>query len=209
MITNSGKDQSEAKPDISTIATGAELRRWYWRKDELVECARQLGLKTSSEKFVILDRFAEFLDTGKKEIPGDRKAPIASRFNWHSAELSENTLITDNYKNTQNVRCFFKNAIDDSFKFNIAFMDWMKSNVGKSLGEACVAYLEFQNLAQKPDFRTSIKSHNQFNQYTRDFLDENPILGMADVRRIRPLKILQPSDNGRHVYERSDLNLDR
>lgn len=203
------KDQSDARPDIRSISTGAELRRWYWRKDELIERARQVGLKTSSGKFVILNRIAHFLDTGEKECPGDRKTPSASQFDWHSAELSENTFITDNYKNTQNVRRFFKNAIDDSFKFNIAFMDWIKANVGKTLGEACTAYLEFRNLARKPDFRTSIKSHNQFNQYTRDFLDDHPELGMDDVRKIWALKILKPSENGRHIYERSDLDLER
>ena len=205
--TNTGKGQIDARPEIRSISTGIELRRWYWRKDELIEHARHLGIKTTSGKSVILNRIARFLDTGERERPGERNKPAASRFDWHGAELSKNTLITDNYKNTQNVRRFFKNAIDNSFKFNIAFMDWMKANVGKTLGEACDAYLEYQNLAKQPDFRTGIKSHNQFNQYTRDCLDDNPGLGMDDVRKIWALKIQKPSETGRHIYERSDLDL--
>ena len=38
----------DGRPEIASIATGAELRRWYWRKDELVAYARTIGVKTTS-----------------------------------------------------------------------------------------------------------------------------------------------------------------
>lgn len=199
--------KNECRPDIDTIATGKELQRWYWRKDELIAHARHLGLKTTSGKFVILDRISHFLDTGEKQFPGDLAIRPASKFDWHCEPLTMLTEITDSYKNTQNVRRFFKGAIGDGFKFNIAFMEWIRSNTGKTLQDACAAYLDIQNQSGKPGFRTSIKDHNQFNQYTRDFLDDNPQLGMADVRRIWALKIGTPSDTGRHVYDPADLKL--
>lgn len=200
--------QPDARPDIASISTSAELRRWYWRRDELIERARQLGLKTTSGKFTILDRIAHYIDTGEVQFPGDQKSVVTSRFDWHAEALSRSTVITDSYKNSQNVRRFFKQEIGETFKFNIAFMEWMKANTGKTLNDACKAYLALQEEKRAPGFRTQIKSHNQFNQFTRDFLDDNPDLGMADVRRIWALKIQQPSETGRHVYQRSDLDLE-
>lgn len=169
--------------------------------------AQKLGLKTSFEKFVILERIAHFLDTGETALPSDTLAKAKSKFDWHSAALSSETEITDSYKNTQNVRRFFLKEIGPSFKFNIAFMEWIKDNVGQTLGDACRAYLAIKEQQNAPGFQTKIKSHNQFNQYTRDFLEDNPHLGMQDVRRIWALKIQLSSPDGRHVYEPSDANL--
>lgn len=203
------KQDNGGRPTIETIGSGTQLRRWYWRKDELIAHARRLGLKTTSGKFVILDRIAHFLDTGEKQFPGDRKASPTSKFDWHSEVLSMQTKITDSYKNTQNVRRFFKAALGDGFKFDIAFMEWMKTNTGKSLEDACAAYLHLRNEAKTPGFQTRIKDHNQFNQYTRDFLADNPKLRMGDVRRVWALKIQMPSETGRHVYDPADLKLGR
>lgn len=197
----------EARPNIETILTGAELKRWYWRKDELIEHARHLQLKTTAGKFVILERLAHFLDTGETTYPGDKRPKPTSRFDWHAAKLEKSTIITDNYKNSQNVRRFFKKEADPNFKFSIAFMEWIETNVGKTLGDACTAYGELQKMVKTAGFRTKIKSHNQFNQYTRDFLDDNPDLSTEDARRIWALKIQTPSENGRHIYAKSDLTL--
>ena len=198
---------SQTRPNIEEIATGAELKRWYWLKSELVAHARTLGLKTTSGKFVILERIAHFLDTGEQRYPGDLPQSTRSKFDWHSADLSSVTVITDSYKNTQNVRRFFKQAVGPQFKFNIAFMEWMKSNEGKTLGDACAAYQAIKKQEKSPDFSTSIKDHNQFNQYTRDFLADNPTLTMDDVRNVWAQKVRLPSETGRHVYDPDDLKL--
>lgn len=197
----------DGRPPIASISTGSELRRWYWRKSELVAYARIVGVKTTSGKFTILDRLAHFLDTGEQIWPGDLSQKPRSKFDWHSEPLSENTPITDSYKNSQNVRRFFKAALGDGFKFNIAFMDWMRANTGKRLADACSAYREIMDETKQADFQTSIRGHNQFNQYTRDFLSDNPDLGMDDVRRVWALKVQLPSETGRHIYEPTDLLL--
>lgn len=139
--------------------------------------------------------------------PNDKSPKPTSSFDWKSESLTLDTVITDNYKNTQNVRVFFKNQVGADFKFNIEFMEWIRANSGKTLRDACVAFLDIREQAKKPGVRTKIKSHNQFNQYTRDFLDDNPEMGMDDVRGIWALKIQQPSETGRHVYEPGDLKL--
>ena len=79
------------RPDIAAVITGAELKRWYWLKDELAAEAKRRGLKHSDGKFAILDRIAHFLDTGEKSLPTENKPAPKSKFDWHSAPLSPET----------------------------------------------------------------------------------------------------------------------
>ena len=48
------------RPDIRSITDGAGLRKWYWRKAELVDRARELHLKTTASKIELLDRITTF-----------------------------------------------------------------------------------------------------------------------------------------------------
>ena len=57
-------------------------------------------------------------------------------FDWHSSPLFSHTIITADYRNTQNVRRFFKSQIGDGFTFDRPFMSWMLDNAGKTLGDA-------------------------------------------------------------------------
>ncbi len=198
---------SETRPEIETVTNSGELRRWYWTKDELLTECRRLELRVSGGKFRLLDRIAHFHDTGERAFPGDKKAKATSKFDWHSADLTLETVITDSYKNSQNVRRFFKAHVGDHFKFNIASMAWMKSNVGRTLADAVEAIKALEEEASKPGFQSKIAAHNQFNQYTRDFLADNPEMGMKDVRHFWALKRALPSEDGRHRYDPSDLTL--
>ena len=193
----------EMRPEIATIASGRELRRWYWLKEELVAESRRRGLKSSGGKFTILDRIAHFLETGEQSLPEDTRPKVRSKFDWHKADLTPETVITDSYKNSQNVRRFFKSQLGDGFKFTIGFMDWIRQNQGKTLADAVAEYRRMIGAGEKAE----IRKHNQFNQYTVDFLKDNPDAKMADVRRVWALKRALPSDDGWHVYERSDLGL--
>lgn len=197
----------DARPDIASLHKGADLKQWYWRKDELIAHARTLGLKRTGAKFTILDRIAHYLDTGVRDLPGDKAAKPASNVDWHSADLTPDTVLTDSYKNTQNVRRFFKAQLGANFAFSIPFMEWLKANTGKTLREACEVWQELEAAKRRPGWQSDIKDHNQFNQYTRDFLAAHPELGMEDVRRVWAKKIQLPSPDGRHVYARGDLDL--
>ncbi len=86
-------------------------------------------------------------------------------------------------------------------------MAWLKYNTGKTLAEACEEFRAMKAREAAPGFRSKIADDNQFNQYTRDFLDDNPHLGMDDVRRCWALKSALPSETGRHIYEPADLDL--
>jgi hypothetical protein len=63
---------------------------------------------------------------------------------WHSDSISENTRIDSAYRNTQNVRRFFKSICGDHFKFDRSFMLWMKENTGKTMDDAVAEWLRRQ-----------------------------------------------------------------
>ncbi len=63
-------------------------------------------------------------------------------FDWHSAAIERTTPITPDYRNTQNVRRFFRAACGPDFKFDRNFMAWMKAAAGKTMGDAADEWLK-------------------------------------------------------------------
>ncbi|CAH6801391.1 conserved hypothetical protein [Vibrio chagasii] len=59
-----------------------------------------------------------------------------TKVDWHKNQIDENTLITDSYKTTQNVRRYFRSQLGEQFKFDRDFMLWMKSSTGLTMGDA-------------------------------------------------------------------------
>jgi len=57
-------------------------------------------------------------------------------FDWHSGDIARATPITKSYRNTQKVRRFFKAECGADFKFDRAFMAWLKAAVGQTMGDA-------------------------------------------------------------------------
>jgi hypothetical protein len=192
------------RPPIEAVKSGAELKDWYWLKTEVMNHARMLGLSTSGAKFDIIDRMADHLD-GKVPAEPRRDGPAfkGPGFDWHGAQLQRSTIIKPDYRNTQNVRRFFIAEIGRHFSFNIAFMAWMKANVGKSLGDAAQEWRRMHALV-KAGHKPAIPASNQFNAYTRAFLEDNPGRSLDDVRHFWKLKRSLP---GHNRYERADLDL--
>ena len=62
-------------------------------------------------------------------------------FDWHSDPITRNTRITETYRNTQNVRRFFRAECGDHFKFDRSFMAWLKSGKNKTMGDAIKEWL--------------------------------------------------------------------
>ena len=62
-------------------------------------------------------------------------------FDWHRDPITPKTRITGTYRNTQNVRRFFKAACGDHFRFDRSFMAWLKSGESKTMGDAVKEWL--------------------------------------------------------------------
>jgi len=189
------------RPAIAECPDGVTFRKWYYLKEELVEFARQNGLRTTGGKFEIADRIAYFLDHGKAPAEAPRKR-ATSQFDWHSADLTPETIITDSYKNTQNVRRFMKSEID-GFSFSIPLMDWMKSNVGQTLADAVIEAKRLK-AARRKGVKQPDQPHNQYNAYTRAYFAAVPGGTQQEVRTLWAARRKRP---GPYVFDLSDLDL--
>ncbi len=69
-------------------------------------------------------------------------------FDWHSDAISRATPITKGYRNTQNVRRFLKAECGAEFKFDRAFMAWLKDGAAKTMGDAADEWL--RRRAERP-----------------------------------------------------------
>lgn len=180
---------------------------YYWYKEELVDFARDLGLSGAGGKFEIHDRISHFLRTGGKLKKIGSKS--VSNFDWANESLEPDTVITDNYKNNQNVRAFFKQHVGDHFSFNIDFMNFMKQSVGLTLQDAVDFYNQLME-ARKQGKKQEIPDHNQFNLYVRTISQVHPELTKQQATKIwlKKIEIPRPGSKGRGiVFEEADLDL--
>ncbi|MFW7526131.1 DUF6434 domain-containing protein [Vibrio ostreicida] len=67
------------------------------------------------------------------------------KVDWHKNQIDDNTIITDSYKTTQNVRRYFKSKFGEQAKFDRAFMAWMKNATGLTMGDAVKEWMDRQN----------------------------------------------------------------
>ncbi len=189
----------DKRPDLNKNITVKDFQDFYWLKSELVDFCRSEGLSTTGSKIEIAQRISHYLQTGEKQKP-QKSRPIAT-FDWNTEALTLSTVITDNYKSSENVRVFFKQHLGENFKFNVPFMDWMKANVGKTLGDAISQYAEIVT-QRKSTPHKKIAPQFEYNTYLRDFLKDNP--GSSRSVGIKLWKIKR-SMRGDNVYSRKDL----
>lgn len=189
---------------MSDDLSGDEFRRWYWTKAELVEIARELGLRTGGTKFLLVDRIAASLDGVELTEPA-RHRPT-SRFDWSREDLTPDTPLTDSYRNTDNVRRFLQANTRHPFRFSIDFMAWTKANVGATLRDAAVFADELFEAKRDGRHVQAIPAGNQWNAYLRAFMADNPDRSAADARACWAAVRSRPSETGRHEYDPSDLS---
>lgn len=187
----------DSRPELTKDIVLIDFQSFYWLKKELVDFCRREGLTTQGDKITITKRIEQYLLTGEKETVYNRRKPTAT-FDWNTVDLTLQTVITDNYKNTENVRAFFKKHLGQSFKFNVQFMNWMKSNVGKTLAEATVTWKAIKTEKQQNKTPKDIAPQFEYNTYIRDFLVANPSLTKKEAIICWKIKRATRGDNKYH-----------
>ncbi len=193
------------RPDLIYVSTVEEFRSYYWLKEELVLFCREKGIAASGNKADLAGRVEVFFETGeliKSAKSLSRKT--VSRFDWNREVLSPDTLLTDNYRNTENVRAFFKKEIGARFRFTAPFMAWLKKNTGKPLSEAVAEWQKMDREKREGKAVPDIAPQFEYNRYIRDFLKNNPGKTLKEAIHFWNLKKNLPGDNH---YIVSDLGL--
>lgn len=182
-----------------------DFQAYYWLKEELSAFCKTKGIDRSGGKLALSNRVLKFLASGCIVTSTDesKRRPV-SKFDWNKEILTMETVITDNYKNSENVRSFFIRQIGPHFHFNVVFMKWAKHNIGNTLQEAIKEWNRLYELRKDKKHKTTIESQFEYNKYMRAFLADNPGKSSKDAMRYWKIK---SSLRGTNEYEKSDLSL--
>jgi len=193
------------RPKLNNKISLQDFKDFYWLKAELVSFCKENNINRSGGKIEITNRIIYFLETGKNLGKTKINAQKSkSNFNWNAEKLSYETVITDNYKNTENVRQFFTVEIGKHFKFNVLFIHWIKQNIGKTLKDAIEEWNRIYILKKDKNYKSEIDTQFEYNTYIRDFLANNPKMSIRDAKKYWMLK---RETRGSMKYTKSDLEL--
>ena len=98
----------EKRPALTKDISLKDFRDFYWLKEELLDFCRVEQLDKRGGKIELTKSIEKYLETGIKEVAKVEKQKCLSKFDWNSEKLTLETIITDNYKNTENVRGIFQ-----------------------------------------------------------------------------------------------------
>jgi hypothetical protein len=168
------------RPELNSNLSVADFQNFYWLKEELTAFCRSEKISTKGGKQDLANRIITYLQTGEIVRP-EKNTVATSKFDWSKASLDLDTAVTDNYKNTENVRAFMAKEIGSHFRFNTEFMNWMKLNIGKTMGDAIAEWQRIYILKKDKNYRTEIAPQFEYNTHIRNFLSDNPGKTLKDA----------------------------
>ncbi len=122
----------EHRPAPSGALTGAELRRWYWTKAELLDLARELGLPTRGGKLELTERLVAALDGAPLPSPAPSRRAASPGL---SGSLTPETVVPPGQRCTQALRAFFVEQLGPGFRFDGPMRAWVAGAAGRPLAE--------------------------------------------------------------------------
>ena len=188
---------NDQKPELTRDLDSKTFREFYYLKEELVTFCRIYGLQAMGSKEDLIERISVFLDTGERIGKNYEKPKTVS-----PNSITLDSIIEPNFVCSEKHREFFKEEIGQSFTFKVAFQKWLKENTGKTYGEAVKAY--YGILADRQTNTSEIGGQFEFNQYIRDFFEDNKHLKREDAIKCWNYK---KNLRGSHKYEKFDLEI--
>jgi len=173
----------------------------YRLKQELQAFARSHGIAASGGKADIAARIRLYLKTGKV-TSSVKTIAKTSPFDWNSETLHTHTRITDNYRNTRNVRNFFIKQLGPGFSFNVEFLAWLKQHVGYTLGDAVLQWKKIRHSAARGKIKKEPAAQFEYNRYIRAYFADNPESTLHEAIRCWKYKKV---NTGAPIYERNDV----
>jgi hypothetical protein len=173
-----------------------DLYSTYILKKDLIAWCRENNLPVSGSKENLLKNIENLIE-GKPAVK-----EVAKKNSKFIPSIS--AVIDPDYRNNEIHRAFFKSVIGEHFKFNVPFINCLNANKGKkTYREAIEVYNQIAS-DKKAGKKFSIGKQFEYNQYTRDFFQDNKGLSKADCIKCWNYKKTQ---KGSHQYEKEDLNV--
>jgi hypothetical protein len=179
--------------------TKQEFLDTYYLKNELLEICKENNLPRNGSKENLIKYICDFIENKKiTKI----KTKINKTDNDFMPELDK--IIDIHYSNNEIHRKFFTREIGEHFKYNVQFMNWMNKNKGKKTYKEAMEIWNKILLEKKLGKKNEIGTQFEYNQYTRDFFENNPKLSRKECIKCWKYKKEQM---GKHKYEKGDLKI--
>jgi hypothetical protein len=172
------------------------FKEFYYLKAELMEFCRSNGLQTTGSKPELNERIYVYLSTGEKMTK--RRMSGAEPI---KTQIALDMTLGPNFRCSEKHREFFKENIGEAFKFNVEFLNWLRSNADKTYNDAIAFY--YITAENKKNRNTIIGVQFEYNTYIRDFFNDNKGRTLSDAIRCWKYKKSLP---GKNKYERNDLS---
>ncbi len=187
----------QERPNLDTSLDSQTFREYYYLKEELVDFCRKNNLQATGGKTELIERIAEFLETGKVifKTHNNTKTNIPD-------VITLSTKIETNFVCSEKHRAFYQKQIGNSFSFNVLFQKWLKNNSGKTYQESIVAYYQILKDKKERKTTTTIDKQFEYNTYIRDFFKDNKDKNLEQAITCWKYK---KSIKGHNRYEREDL----
>ncbi|MEE6280692.1 DUF6434 domain-containing protein [Georgenia sp. MJ170] len=193
--TSPASGPQEARPPLASVMSGAELRRWYWLRSELVDRARQLGVARHGSKTELLDRLAAALDGA----PAPARPPPRRAATRQLAEpVGPATVLPPGQRCSQVLRRFFAAEVGPAFRFDEHMRDFIAHGAGRTLAEAVDHWHRTRGAAIGP-----IGEQFEYNRFTRQWFAGTPdgsrqeCMAAWQVHRALPVDRRPPVPGGR------------
>jgi hypothetical protein len=162
-------DPAPQRPALSTALTGAELRRWYWLKEELVHLARELGTSTAGGKELLTGRVAAALDgvAPTEPAPASRRSAGRSQL---TGTLDASTRIPEGQRCSQLVRAWLRDQVGGSFRFDAEMRAFFASTDGSQTMQDALDHW----CSTRGQGATSIEPQFELNRFTRAWYQTHP-----------------------------------
>jgi hypothetical protein len=179
--------------------TKQEFLDKYYLKSELLEICKENNLPQNGSKENLVQYICDFIEN--KETVKIKSNPKKTSNHF----IPESDKIIDvNYSNNEVHREFFVKEIGVRFKYNVPFMKWMNEKKGKKTYAEAIEIWNKILLEKKSGKKNKIGTQFEYNQYTRDFFENNPKLSREDCIKCWNYK---KNQTGKHKYGKEDLKI--
>ncbi|WP_206422661.1 DUF6434 domain-containing protein [Nocardioides pantholopis] len=158
---------SDERPALDRGISGAELQRWYWRKDELAGFARQLGVRATGGKDLLTRRIVAFLDGVEFAEPAPRHSSGSAQL---SGCLGPETVIPRGQRCSQVLRAWFSERLGSAFHFDAEMRAFFVGTDGTQTLQDALDHWR----ATRGQGAQSIGEQFEFNRFTRAWHETHP-----------------------------------
>lgn len=185
-------------PVLNRSISEKDFRDFYWLKHELIQFCRTYGLSAVGGKQEVADRIALFLRTGKKQKPVTKIIKKSSKVQ----ALSLQTVVTDSFRCTREVRNFFITHLGPQFKFSVVLQKYIKKNFGITFADIIAEHKRLKQLKKEGKLNLEIAEQFEYNRFTRAFFADPANAGKSRADCIAAWKAIK-SKRGSTVYQKN------